>query len=170
MAATLLINGKSVSVNAAPETPLLWVLRDELQLTGSKYGCGVGQCGACTVLADGQPIRSCSTPIAALGQSKITTIEALGGDHPIQQAWVKHDVPQCGYCQSGQIMSAVALLAQKPKPTDDDISAAMDGNICRCGTYQRIRAAIKDAAGLPQVTGNPPPLKVPAAPAPAAKL
>jgi isoquinoline 1-oxidoreductase alpha subunit len=162
MAATLLINGKSLEVKAAPETPLLWVLRDELQLTGSKYGCGIGQCGACTVLADGQPIRSCSTPISVLGQAKITTIEGLGGDHPVQQAWVRHDVPQCGYCQSGQIMSAVALLAQKPRPSDDDISAAMDGNICRCGTYQRIRAAIKDAAGLPQVAGNPPPIAVPA--------
>ena len=169
MAATLQINGKSVQVKAAPDTPLLWVLRDELQMTGSKYGCGIGQCGACTVLADGQPIRSCSTPIAALGQAKITTIEGLGGDHPVQQAWVRQDVPQCGYCQSGQIMSAVALLTQKPKPTDEDISAAMDGNICRCGTYQRIRAAIKEAAGLPQVAANPPPIPVPA-PAPGAKI
>ena len=148
MAATLQINGKSVNVTAAPETPLLWVLRDELGMTGSKYGCGIGQCGACTVLADGQPIRSCSTPIGVLGASKITTIEGLGGNHPLQEAWVKYDVPQCGYCQSGQIMSAVALLQAKPKPSDDDIIAAMDGNICRCGTYQRIREAIKDAAGL----------------------
>jgi isoquinoline 1-oxidoreductase subunit alpha len=170
MAATLQINGKSVNVTAAPETPLLWVLRDELGMTGSKYGCGIGQCGACTVLADGQPIRSCSTPISVLGAAKITTIEGLGGNHPVQAAWEKHDVPQCGYCQSGQIMSAVALLQQKPKPSDEDISGAMDGNICRCGTYQRIRAAIKDAAGLPQVAGSPPPLDVPAAPAPAAKI
>jgi isoquinoline 1-oxidoreductase alpha subunit len=146
--ATLQINGKAVDVTAAAETPLLWVLRDELGMTGSKYGCGIGQCGACTVLADGQPIRSCSTPIGVLGSSKITTIEGLGGSHPVQEAWVRHDVPQCGYCQSGQIMSAVALLQAKPKPTDDEITAAMDGNICRCGTYQRIRAAIKDAAGL----------------------
>ncbi|MDB5477050.1 MAG: isoquinoline 1-oxidoreductase subunit alpha [Phenylobacterium sp.] len=164
---TLQINGKPVNVAAAPDTPLLWVLRDELGMTGSKYGCGVGQCGACTVLADGQPIRSCSTPISVLGAAKITTIEGLGGSHPVQVAWEKHDVPQCGYCQSGQIMSAVALLATKPKPSDDEISGAMDGNICRCGTYQRIRAAIKDAAGLPQVAGGAP-LDVPAAPAAAA--
>jgi len=169
MATTLQINGKAVPVAAAPDTPLLWVLRDELGMTGSKYGCGVGQCGACTVLSDGQPIRSCSTPISVLGTAKITTIEGLGGAHPVQVAWEKHDVPQCGYCQSGQIMSAVALLQSKPKPSDDDISGAMDGNICRCGTYQRIRAAIKDAAGLPQV-GQPAPLDVPPAPAPAAKI
>lgn len=162
MATTLQINGKAVDVKAAAETPLLWVLRDELLMTGSKYGCGIGQCGACTVLADGQPIRSCSTPIGVLGAAKITTIEGLGGDHPVQQAWVKHDVPQCGYCQSGQIMSAVALLEQKPRPTDEEIMAAMDGNICRCGAYQRIRDAIKDAAGLPQVAANPPPLNAPA--------
>jgi isoquinoline 1-oxidoreductase subunit alpha len=165
MAATLQINGKPVTVAAAPDTPLLWVLRDELGMTGSKYGCGIGQCGACTVLADGQPIRSCSTPISVLASAKITTIEGLGGTHPVQVAWQKHDVPQCGYCQSGQIMSAVALLAAKPKPSDEDISGAMDGNICRCGTYQRIRAAIKDAAGLPQVAAAPPPLAVPATPA-----
>ena len=146
MAATLQINGKPVTVAAAPDTPLLWVLRDELGMTGSKYGCGVGQCGACTVLADGQPIRSCSTPISVLATAKITTIEGLGGTHPVQVAWQKHDVPQCGYCQSGQIMSAVALLSAKPKPSDEDISGAMDGNICRCGTYQRIRAAIHEAA------------------------
>jgi len=170
MAATLQINGKPVTVAAAPDTPLLWVLRDELGMTGSKYGCGVGQCGACTVLADGQPIRSCSTPISVLATAKITTIEGLGGTHPVQVAWQKHDVPQCGYCQSGQIMSAVALLSAKPKPSDEDISGAMDGNICRCGTYQRIRAAIKDAAGLPQVASAPPPLAVPPAPTPAAKL
>ena len=148
MAMTLDVNGKPLSVKAAPDTPLLWVLRDELKLTGTKYGCGVAQCGACTVLIDGQPTRSCVTPIEGLAAAKISTIESLGGAHPVQAAWVKHDVPQCGYCQSGQIMSAVALLQTTPKPTDADIDGAMDGNICRCGTYQRIRAAIKDAAGL----------------------
>ena len=148
MAKTLDINGKSVSVDAAPETPLLWVLRDELGMTGTKYGCGIAQCGACTVHANGQAIRSCQTPIGSLDGVKITTIEGLGGTHPIQAAWVKHDVPQCGYCQSGQIMSATALLARTPRPNDADIDAAMSGNICRCGAYQRIRAAIKDAAGV----------------------
>ena len=148
MAMTLDVNGKAVAVKAAPETPLLWVLRDELGLTGSKFGCGIGQCGACTVLADGSPIRSCSMPISVLEGTKIATIESLGGAHPLQQAWVKHDVPQCGYCQSGQLMSAAALLNSNPHPSDADIDAAMDGNICRCGTYQRIHAAIKDAAGL----------------------
>ena len=147
MTTTLNINGKAMSVQAAADTPLLWVLRDELGLTGTKYGCGIAQCGACTVLADGQPIRSCSTPIAALAAARITTIESLGGSHPLQVAWVKNDVPHCGYCQSGQLMSASALLAQKPKPTDAEIDAAMSGNICRCGTYQRIHAAIKEASG-----------------------
>ncbi|MFN3520971.1 MAG: (2Fe-2S)-binding protein [Phenylobacterium sp.] len=146
MATTLDVNGKSVAVNAAPDTPLLWVLRDELGLTGTKYGCGIAQCGACTVLADGQPIRSCSATLEMVSAAKITTIESLGGQHPLQQAWVKLDVPQCGYCQSGQIMSAAALLQANPSPSDEDIDAAMDGNICRCGTYQRIRAAIKEAA------------------------
>ena len=149
MAMTLDVNGKPLAVKAAPDTPLLWVLRDELQLTGTKYGCGMAQCGACTVMVDGQAVRSCVTPIAAVAASKITTIEGLGGQHPLQQAWVKHDVPQCGYCQSGQIMSAAALLTANAKPTDADIDAAMDGNICRCGTYQRVRAAIKDAATMP---------------------
>jgi len=147
MALTLNINGQIYPVTAAPDTPLLWVLRDELKMTGTKYGCGIAQCGACTVQADGQPIRSCQTPIQAAQGVKITTIEGLGGNHPLQTAWVKHDVPQCGYCQSGQLMSAAALLAAKPKPTDQDIDDAMSGNICRCGTYQRIRAAIKDASG-----------------------
>ena len=147
MSVTLNINGKTYEAASAPETPLLWVLRDELKLTGTKYGCGIAQCGACTVHADGQPIRSCQTPISVAKDLKITTIEGLGGSHPLQAAWVRHDVPQCGYCQSGQLMSAVALLASKPSPTDQDIDDAMSGNICRCGTYQRIRAAIKDAAG-----------------------
>ncbi|WP_421934004.1 (2Fe-2S)-binding protein [Phenylobacterium sp.] len=160
MAMTLDVNGKPLAVKAAPDTPLLWVLRDELHLTGTKYGCGIAQCGACTVLADGQPIRACSIPIEGLAGVKITTIESLGGTHPLQQAWVKNDVPQCGYCQSGQIMSAAALLAAKPHPTDADIDAAMDGNICRCGTYQRIRAAIKEAAGM-----APAAVVTPAAPA-----
>ncbi|MDP1618927.1 (2Fe-2S)-binding protein [Phenylobacterium sp.] len=149
MAATLDVNGKPLSVQAADDTPLLWVLRDELGLTGTKYGCGIAQCGACTVLADGAPIRSCLTPIAAVTGAKITTIEGLEGRHRLQEAWVRLDVPQCGYCQSGQIMSAVALLEQSPQPTDDEIDAAMSGNICRCGAYQRIHAAIKDAAGQP---------------------
>jgi isoquinoline 1-oxidoreductase alpha subunit len=148
MAITLDVNGKPVTVQAGDDTPLLWVLRDELHLTGAKFGCGIAQCGACTVHADGQPIRSCSTPASALVGVKITTIEGLGGSHPAQQAWARLDVPQCGYCQSGQIMSAAALLAEKPSPTDEDIDAAMSGNVCRCGTYQRIRAAIKEAAGI----------------------
>jgi isoquinoline 1-oxidoreductase alpha subunit len=160
--ATVEVNGRALEVKAAPDTPLLWVLRDELGLTGTKYGCGVAQCGACTVLADGQPIRSCQTPVSAIGAAKITTIEGLGGNHPLQQAWVAHDVPQCGYCQSGQIMSAVALLASNPQPDDAAIGAAMDGNICRCGTYQRIKAAIKTAASAPPpVAVNPAPLAVP---------
>ena len=148
MAITLNVNGKDVSVEAAPDTPLLWVLRDDLGLTGTKYGCGIAQCGACTVHLNGQPQRSCQAMVGSLAGVKIATIESLGGAHPVQAAWIKHDVPQCGYCQSGQIMSAVALLEKTPKPTDADIDAAMNGNICRCGTYQRIRAAIKDAAGV----------------------
>jgi isoquinoline 1-oxidoreductase alpha subunit len=148
MATTLNINGKDVAVEAAPDTPLLWVLRDELEMTGTKYGCGIAQCGACTVHLNGQAMRSCQAPIGTLAGVKITTIEGLAGAHPVQAAWVRRDVPQCGYCQSGQIMSAVALLARTPKPTDADIDQAMSGNICRCGAYQRIRAAIKDAAGL----------------------
>jgi isoquinoline 1-oxidoreductase alpha subunit len=147
MPSTLNINGKSVTVDAAPDTPLLWVLRDEVGLTGAKYGCGIAQCGACTVHMNGTAIRSCQTPISALEGAKITTIEGLEGLHPLQAAWVEADVPQCGYCQSGQIMSAAALLATTPHPTDADIDAAMNGNICRCGCYQRIRAAIKVAAG-----------------------
>ncbi len=146
MPKTLDINGKSLSVEAAPDTPLLWVLRDELGLTGAKYGCGIAQCGACTVHLNGVAVRSCQTPIAALDGVKVTTIEGLEGVHPLQTAWLEADVPQCGYCQSGQIMSAAALLAHTPNPTDAEIDAAMNGNICRCGCYQRVRAAIKLAA------------------------
>ena len=133
-----------------PDTPLLWVLRDTLGLTGTKFGCGMALCGACTVHLDGQPVRSCVTPVSAIGRRRVTTIEGLSSDrsHPLQRAWIELDVPQCGYCQSGQIMSAAALLAQTPQPSDADIDAAMSGNICRCGTYQRIRAAIHRAATL----------------------
>ena len=148
MAITLKINGKSASVDAAPGTPLLWVLRDHLGMTGTKFGCGVAQCGACTVHVDGEPMRSCSLPISAVtAEQKITTIEGLApqASHPIQKAWVALDVPQCGYCQSGQIMTAAALLAKHPKPTDAQIADAMS-NICRCGTYQQVRAAIHAAA------------------------
>jgi isoquinoline 1-oxidoreductase alpha subunit len=144
----LLINGKTHSVDVEDDTPLLWVLRDTIGLTGTKYGCGIAQCGACTVLIDGKPTRSCQVPIATLGSRAVTTIEALaqnGKLHPVQQAWIDLDVPQCGYCQSGMMMAAVALLRQKPKPTDADIDAAIT-NICRCGTYQRVRAAIHAAA------------------------
>jgi isoquinoline 1-oxidoreductase subunit alpha len=144
----LSINGKSYDVDVEPDTPLLWVLRDTLGLTGTKYGCGIAQCGACTVHIDGAAIRSCRVPVGSLGSQAITTIEALaqnGKLHPVQQAWLDLDVPQCGYCQSGMIMAAVALLKQKPKPADADIDATIT-NICRCGTYQRIRAAIHAAA------------------------
>ena len=150
MGTSLKINGKSVTVNAEPDTPLLWVIREEGGLTGTKFGCGMALCGACTVHLDGQPIRSCSTPLSAAAGKNITTIEAIGASavgKKVQEAWKQIDVPQCGYCQSGQIMSAVALLTEKPKPTDADIDAAMSGNICRCGTYPRIRAAIHAAAG-----------------------
>ena len=146
---SLSVNGKTVSVGDSPDTPLLWVLRDTLGMTGTKFGCGQALCGACTVHVDGQPVRSCSTPVSAVAGKKVTTIEAMSASpigKAVQAAWITHDVPQCGYCQSGQIMSAVALLESKPKPTDADIDAAMSGNICRCGTYQRIRAAIHTAA------------------------
>ncbi len=143
------INGKAQSVDVAPDTPLLWVIRDTLGLTGTKFGCGMAQCGACTVHLDGEAVRSCSTPVSAVGTKKVTTIEGLSADgsHPVQSAWVAEQVPQCGYCQSGQIMQAAALLAKTPSPSDSDIDSAMSGNICRCGTYQRIRSAIHRAAG-----------------------
>lgn len=146
----LSVNGKDLEVDVDPEMPLLWVLRDTLGMTGTKYGCGAALCGACTVHVDGEPVRSCRTPVSVVGSRKVTTIEGLSSDrsHPVQKAWIELDVPQCGYCQSGQIMSAVALLARNPQPTDADIDAAMSGNICRCGTYQRIRAAIHRAAQL----------------------
>lgn len=147
---TLNVNGIDRSLDVDPATPLLWVLRDTIGLTGTKYGCGMALCGACTVHLDGQPVRSCITQVGTVGTAKVTTIEGLSPDrsHPVQRAWIELDVPQCGYCQSGQIMSASALLAQTPQPTDADIDAAMAGNICRCGTYQRIRAAIHRAAEL----------------------
>jgi len=145
---TLTVNGQARSVEADPTMPLLWVLRDLLELTGTKYSCGIGQCGTCTVHLNGSPIRSCSFPVSAAAGQPITTIEGLSahGDHPVQAAWQEGDVPQCGYCQAGQIMSATALLATTPHPTDDEIDAGMSGNICRCGTYQRIKAAIHLAA------------------------
>jgi isoquinoline 1-oxidoreductase alpha subunit len=145
---TLFVNGRRRTVDVAPDTPLLWVLRDHLDLTGTKYGCGAGLCGACTVHLDGVPARSCSVPILAVGTKKITTIEGLGSEkalHAVQKAWIAEDVPQCGYCQSGQIMAAAALLARNHNPSDTEIDAAMT-NICRCGTYQRMRKAIKRAA------------------------
>ena len=144
----LTINGKKQQFDVDPNTPLLWVIRDHAQLVGTKFGCGIGQCGACTVHLDDVAMRSCSLPISAVADKKITTIEGLSedGTHPVQEAWKEHDVAQCGYCQAGQIMSASALLKDNPNPTDEDISAAMHGNICRCGTYTRIRAAVKTAA------------------------
>jgi isoquinoline 1-oxidoreductase alpha subunit len=147
---TLKVNGKQLNTDADPSTPLLWVLRDSLGLTGTKYGCGIAQCGACTVHLDGQAIRSCVKRVADASGKEITTIEGLSEDlsHPLQKAWIEIDVPQCGYCQSGQIMSAAVLLAERPKPTDRDIDEAMAGNICRCGTYPRIRAAIHRAAEI----------------------
>jgi isoquinoline 1-oxidoreductase subunit alpha len=146
---TLSVNGRSYEVDVEPDTPLLWVLRDTIGLTGTRYGCGIAQCGCCTVHIDGTATRSCQIPVGSVGASSVTTIESLaqnGRLHPVQQAWIDFDVPQCGYCQSGMIMAVVALLKQKPKPTDADIDAAIT-NICRCGTYQRIRAAIHRAAG-----------------------
>lgn len=145
---TLKVNGKSQTVDVDPTTPILWVLRDTMRLVGTKFGCGIAQCGACTIHLDGAAVRSCSLPISAVGDKEITTIEGLSEDanHPLQKAWIEHDVPQCGYCQAGQIMNAAALLARNPNPSDQEIEASMSGNICRCGTYTRIKAAIKTAA------------------------
>jgi isoquinoline 1-oxidoreductase alpha subunit len=142
------INGKKQQVDVDGATPMLWVLRDHLNLVGTKYGCGIAQCGACTIHFDGTAMRSCQLPVSAVGDKAITTIEGLSekGDHPVQKAWLEHDVPQCGYCQAGQIMTAAALLKSNAHPTDDEILSAMNGNICRCGTYMRIRAAIRTAA------------------------
>ena len=151
MAIEVEINGKAQALEVTPDTPLLWALRDVLGLTGTKFGCGIAQCGACTVHVDGEAVRSCLLPVGVIGKRKITTVEAVGdtdAGRKIQKAWLELEVVQCGYCQSGQVMSAAALLAKKPKPTDRDIDAAMAGNICRCGTYVRIRAAIKHAAEL----------------------
>jgi len=148
MAISFNLNASTVNVQAEPDTPLLWVIRDEVGLTGTKFGCGAALCGACTVHLNGTPIRSCQTPVSAVAGKKVATVESLSADssHPLQKAWVKHQVPQCGYCQSGQLMSAAALLSKNKNPSDADIDNAMSGNLCRCGTYNRIRAAIKDAA------------------------
>ena len=146
----LTVNGQSRSIDADADMPLLWAVRENLQLTGTKFGCGMGLCGACTVHLDGKPVRSCSTPLSAAAGKKVTTIEAMAATRTgkrVQAAWIRQDVPQCGYCQSGQIMSACALLAEKKSPSDAEIDTAMSGNLCRCGTYNQIRAAIKDAAG-----------------------
>ncbi len=149
MAIKLKVNNQAVQVEASADTPLLWVLRDHLDLTGAKFGCGVGSCGACTVLVDGRAVRSCITPVSSVAGSQVTTLEGLSSDgtHPLQKAWADVDVPQCGYCQSGQIMSAAALLERTPHPTDAQIDSAMTGNLCRCGTYARIREAIHRAVG-----------------------
>jgi isoquinoline 1-oxidoreductase subunit alpha len=146
----LIINGKKQQVDVDPATPMLWVLRDHLKLVGTKYGCGIAQCGACTVHLNGTAVRSCQLPISAVGEQPITTIEGLSekGDHPVQKAWLEHDVPQCGYCQAGQMMTAAALLQKNSNPTDEEIESAMNGNICRCGTYVRIKQAIKTATTL----------------------
>ena len=153
---TLRVNGASHTVQAPPDMPLLWVLRDLIGLTGTKYGCGVSQCGACTVHLGGNPVRSCVTPVSAVGRAEVVTIEGLSedGTHPVQRAWIEEDVPQCGYCQSGQVMSAAALLDRKTDPTDADIDQAMDGNLCRCGTYGRVRKAIHRAAELQAGSGT----------------
>jgi len=148
-AVSLTVNGEQREVDVASDTPLLWVLRDNLGLLGTKYGCGIAQCGACTVHLDGQPVRACTTPVGQVEGRAVTTIEGLAGEearHPLQEAWIAENVPQCGFCQSGQLMSAAALLARNPSPSDADIDAAMNGNLCRCGTYQRIRRAIHRAA------------------------
>jgi isoquinoline 1-oxidoreductase alpha subunit len=156
MTFTLSVNGTTHEVDAEPETPLLWVLRDNIGLTGTKFGCGIAQCGVCTVHLDGQPVRACTTTAASAVGREITTIEGLSADnsHPVQRAWVEHSVPQCGYCQSGQIMSAVALLSRTADPTDSEIDTAMAGNLCRCGTYLRIRKAIHSAAKTAKTPGT----------------
>ena len=148
MAISFNLNGSAVSVQSEPDTPLLWVIRDEIGLTGTKFGCGKAQCGSCTVHVNGSAVRACQTPVSSVAGKKVATVESLSADnsHPLQKAWIKHQVPQCGYCQSGQLMSAAALLAKNSNPSDKDIDAAMAGNLCRCGTYTRIRAAVKDAA------------------------
>ena len=148
--AKLNVNGRVVDIQVEEDTPLLWVLREQLGLTGTKYGCGVAQCGSCTVHVDGQPVRSCQTPLSSVSGKKVATVESLSKDnsHPLQVAWIKHDVPQCGYCQSGQLMSAAALLAKNKNPSDAEIDQAMSANLCRCGTYVRVRAAVKDAAAM----------------------
>ena len=154
----LKINGEPTRLDVDPNTPLLWAVREQAGLTGTKFGCGIAMCGACTMHVDGQPVRSCSTVLADVEGAEVTTIEGIakpdGTLHAVQEAWIEHQVPQCGYCQSGQIMSAVALLRDTPNPTDDDINAAMSGNVCRCGMYDRIRAAIKTAAKATQVVGG----------------
>jgi len=145
---TLFVNGETKTVEVDPSTPMLWVLRDHLDLVGTKFGCGIAQCGACTIHLNGTAVRSCQLPVSAVGNGEVITIEGLSenGDHPVQLAWIKQDVPQCGYCQAGQIMTATALLKQNPNPTDEEIESAMVGNLCRCGTYVRIKKAVKDAA------------------------
>ncbi len=144
------VNGKSQQVDVDPDTPLLWALRDNLELVGTKYGCGISECGACTIHLNGVAVRSCSVMVSTVGNQAITTIEGLSenGNHPLQEAWIEHDVPQCGYCQAGQIMNAASLLNNNPNPSDEEIASAMNGNICRCGTYIRIKAAIKTAANI----------------------
>ena len=152
------VNGQTTQVDVEPDTPLLWVIREQLNLTGTKFGCGLAQCGACTVHMNGRPIRSCVMPVSAVANQPITTIESIASDdgrlHALQQAWIDHQVPQCGYCQSGQIMSAVALLAETPRPSDQQIDSAMSGNVCRCGMYGRIKSAIKQAAALTDPAEN----------------
>jgi isoquinoline 1-oxidoreductase subunit alpha len=167
MAIKLNVNGRSTNVDVPGDTPLLWVIRDVLNLHGTKYGCGIGQCGACTVHLSGQPVRSCLTPVSTAANKPITTIEGLSPDasHPLQQAWFDVDVPQCGYCQAGQIMSAAALLAKHPNPTDQEIEVAMSGNLCRCGTYTRIREAIHKAASMHRRESSQRAALVPSAPA-----
>jgi isoquinoline 1-oxidoreductase alpha subunit len=148
MAISFNLNGSAVSVQSEPDTPLRWVIRDEIGLTGTKFGCGKAQCGSCTVHVNGSAVRACQTPVSSVSGKKVATVESLSADnsHPLQKAWIKHQVPQCGYCQSGQLMSAAALLSKNKNPSDGDIDAAMSGNLCRCGTYNRVRAAVKDAA------------------------